>query len=1414
MYVAVATRRMGIFCVTTMSQFEVALSRNRWTRPASFVTPATTTAAPTTSCLRLVYSGWLLHACVYGYHSISTMSTSTAVAAAAAASTTTTTSDPMVCSCQEWSSLASVRHVLVSHQTNKNSNNNSNNNNNNNSSSSSSSSHQDGNPTKKRPHRDRFSSLLEWITGAVNDAAWREQRPLSCGAAVATAAAAASTTACTVSSPYSCRHRGEVSLVILNAIRDACRPFLGEETEHVGGRARGGGRGSAGAGAGGAGGDHFKYSYYMNPDHCTKDATTRPEQQQQPSLSLSSSSSLSYYERAFPPLHTTTTATATLPVTRSGLAGRKHGRGGGRFGAREDGSSSGGAGGGATAAAAASGAGEMAVSHSSDDASVHATTPQKNKRRIRPAPVVLATTSTTTTTTTTNAAGGTVWGGASPGNLVHVPSSNEPLLPDTDAMDPTVIAWLTQPLAGGRFGAGGGWNQPAARPTTVPAADPTSLPPQPLKPQESWDEVLLLPKLNNLVQLYGALVKSCLVPSSLLELHLLIRLVTIKIESTNVSSLAKADKSEFTNILSSPIRCKAFGYLALQKLSFLLQGLPLSLQKDFVQCPLFQREIPDLVRQVEEMLAHRTAAVSAPMGDFMERHRTALLTVPFDLARDSRHNFRGLDAQALFKNREESRDAFLYQLRSFVNIRGKVLAQAEVDRTIRTIKRSSHELATRILHSNIPWFCDFFCDLLMQVGLVPLEETDTDLLKLADQDKLQQLHKRFSDKAPQNANKSTQKIAASSNRLKSASPPEEAQHLFPGRQEFFFMFLLSADSYLLATHLKSKLAQTLQTVTLDVGTQNLENRILESKMIARFLGLLIYSPSWFSPLLPVDASISTSSDGLTHLLALDMSIVDIVNEAISSGNLVVAVPWIVDLLRMSVWSLAQADSARFQQVVGHLRSIQLQLSSNMTRGSSAKETAVLIRTSLESLFDEVVGITNAGSFQTYPLEMKGVPPDSMDNLELSFGSAFMSATSPYVEELSALIATLSQGLSSLRSPGISRKLRPSVVASTDDLEAQLNFTDMVTSKLGSIFEHANASKPLDALRLRLQDTFFHQHNGLKEMCDFAGKSVLASSLSKLVPHCLQPFLKERFSESSGQILEEAAKSACRDFLRSLLTANIRQAVSAMVPNELKEKVVETAVSITVVNALSLSEQTINDIVLLEIKTFEANRDKEKRSLRFEPVVQAGDQAEQEAPKSWMALATDAIDDLILQLKGEEFASCFVAIVAVLDSLEQLTKHNDAQIPPDNELRSFYQSMLSLDFYSPRIINWCMLPVTGNEKQRWEILSAYLQMACRLKKWSSHGPRGVIDFVSQEESLRALIKLGLAVKFPPPMLAKLLVDLFSVKFINAQLLETCLARAIEHNLDGSIELGVNVLANVDHRQPPVALRSLRFMVGNM
>jgi len=83
-------------------------------------------------------------------------------------------------------------------------------------------------------------------------------------------------------------------------------------------------------------------------------------------------------------------------------------------------------------------------------------------------------------------------------------------------------------------------------------------------------------------------------------------------------------------------------------------------------------------------------------------------------------------------------DSFLYQLRSFQQLKGSLLDPVQTDQYMQDSRAASKDVIQSLSPSNISWFAEFFCDLLLQIGLVPMQETDLDILShVPDQDKLQ-----------------------------------------------------------------------------------------------------------------------------------------------------------------------------------------------------------------------------------------------------------------------------------------------------------------------------------------------------------------------------------------------------------------------------------------------------------------------------------------------------------------------------------------------------------------------------------------------------------------------------------------------------------------------------------------------------
>jgi hypothetical protein len=466
-------------------------------------------------------------------------------------------------------------------------------------------------------NEDQTRTLIHWLSGEVDEAAFREKRSLSCGVSVR------------------CKIRVRTSLSVLNAIRDACRPFL----ESHGGVSQSGGK---------------------------KDRDSLDEN---PVV----------YEEAFPSLGsittTTTFATSITPQKKANvLVGRKK------------------------------------VKPKLNAAPVEGVKlmPVKPKRRIRPASINPVASSAWGQSTTSASSSSTF----PSGNLVNLPSQ-EPLILDSRVRGLQLVSQAPSE-SDDKQTADDHVTSKAAVSTTFLTPRKKPAPPT----QETKDEIAALPQLKNLIDTYCTLIRSSLVPSTALELHLLIRLLTLT-QGTETSS----GESELSEILCSTSRCLYFSCQVLRKLAYILRGIGMPLLPELVRCRPFYSQLPELAQEfellIEEQAARGLSTSALPVGN-----QTALLTLPFNQQRDSRHNYKSREEQALYKNREESRDAFLYQLRAFLSVRGKLVDAAQADKAIRKVKMSSRVVVDDVTDVNMSWFAGFFSDLLLQIGLVPLQETD------------------------------------------------------------------------------------------------------------------------------------------------------------------------------------------------------------------------------------------------------------------------------------------------------------------------------------------------------------------------------------------------------------------------------------------------------------------------------------------------------------------------------------------------------------------------------------------------------------------------------------------------------------------------------------------------------------------
>ena len=542
--------------------------------------------------------------------------------------------------------------------------------------------------------------LLDWLNGTTDDKALNENKLLSCG------------------KRSRCRFRYGTSFAILNAIRDACRSHLEQSNYSIGSNGGGSGRETEGS-------SNVLLEEAFVP---------QPQEQYQP------------YEQAFPALiHSQKSApTPSSAATANILVPRKK-------------SST-----------------KVAILEDEKESQIRK---KNSKRRIRPALVTqqpvdepnsfwksqqqqqqqssssLSSASWTVphnsasieprgggggATTATNPAPYGVWGTRTNHTTARI-AEKQSLEPVRKALD---FSTLREKLPDRAL-----LDDPLLNPTTATTATATVTTQLPVtshnNPQfvavvknDGADQGSTSQVLENLMSLYIALFRNMLVPSTPLELHFLFRLMVV--DEGSIVSSGDQNVSFFHSILATGRDCRRFAVLALAKLKHLLIGLPIQVLQKIVLCEPFRQNCGELISDLNAQL-DRYNQQGLPMVYPTEAvtGSHAILSLPFDGERDSRHNYKTPAEIAVYKNREESRDAFLLELRTFMGSKGKVFRPQDMEHSQDRVRRRARDIMNGLLTVNMMWFAQFYCDLLLQVGLAPVQETDQELLNITDQDKLQ-----------------------------------------------------------------------------------------------------------------------------------------------------------------------------------------------------------------------------------------------------------------------------------------------------------------------------------------------------------------------------------------------------------------------------------------------------------------------------------------------------------------------------------------------------------------------------------------------------------------------------------------------------------------------------------------------------
>jgi len=835
---------------------------------------------------------------------------------------------------------------------------------------------------------------------------------------------------------------------------------------------------------------------------------------------------------------------------------------------------------------------------------------KKPKRRVRPALVQVS--------------GTAAWGG-SKGNLTNLPFTKEDKGPNDAVMRRAVHVTPTKTKA-------------SANPVSI---SPRKLSLEPMKAVDEMDESRGRSEVALLVSVYCCLFRYGLLPSTMNEFHLLFRILNLK-----KSSLQPSQKG-LGRILRTSSRCVYFATESLRaNQTYLIQMGPV-LWKPLSQCELFRKHLPDVFNDIESRLAASTFDPLLPVVQ-----QTALFTIPFKAERDSRHNFRSRKGQTIFKNREETRDAFLRELHTFLHARGSIEKQSAEDR----LKKEGRNIIDSLLNDNLAWFAEFWADLLLQVGLVPLQETDEDIVNMlheSGKDKLQKLHQRLTSKPSRKKN--SHRLVENSTRIAFGSS-DEARVFFPGHQDFFFLFIVLTDSLRFGLHLRRVLVATLRTkLEGEASDIEQERTLLELRMLGRFIGLLFFHQNWSCG----DNVGQEFVDGFLSLRSDGIDCENMLNEAIKESSWI-TVCWIVELLRMAAWDCSSSASSVLHQLVCRLWQVQERL-------LRSPDKMLLVSMCIEHFFSECVGLSRLCKLHGDRIQSQGIPQHAFANVGFRFlHSQTLFVCVPYSEELVSLVSCLAKKDNFIgKSPGVSRKLRPSMISPSKSP------TDLMSNR---------KTQPVN-IQTKLADSFFHRQSALKDICDCTIRLTLASCAS-------DDFLVAFQNQSSY--------SSIQKYVEMKFSTNLESAISTYALPSMDNRVKSMALKLAQGKGVLLASDVIAQ---LESKVLAAQSSIASTTTRL---------FEEDNP---MQVCAVEIDRFARKIFSAGFSQQDVAdLLPTLDRVQNIFA--TFKIPKEDDARKLYEAVFVLDDALTTYIESACVSAT--------IVNSLLEVSLRIDNWSTRG----------------------------------------------------------------------------------------------
>lgn len=631
------------------------------------------------------------------------------------------------------------------------------------------------------------------------------------------------------------------------------------------------------------------------------------------------------------------------------------------------------------------------------------------------------------------------------------------------------------------------------------------------------------------------------------------------------------------------------------------------------------------------------------------------------------------------------------------------------------------------------------------------------------------MHRRFTAKGGQK-NRSIKKLEDKNASTTSSSFGPE--HYFSGHQEFFFIFLRAVDSHQFGVHLSRRLVGLIDGMDASADARGFEDRVLKLQMLSKFLGMLVFSPSWdlstnahAGVASSAKGSSAIDSDAKESLAYLNCTspIIDVrkyVQEGWRNCRLIVTIPWVVEYLRMATWDSISLQGSYYQKLFALLRSVHRVLGQIVVaEGLALNYQLVMIQ--LEDLFADVVGLMKAEGLPLMVLPERNVVASGDDNkvlcldaLPLRFTKLYFFASSSHLEELFKLVTEMVErkGRGAGRVGGASKKLRPYAITSqiggvelssspsgTSPYTRQMSSGSILASPMMSPLNLISPQRGINSRRNstiqdKLVDAFFHQHTDLRQICEFVVERTAKNTLAIVVKEHIAPHFEfpisaynESFDTFVRQIRqkEQDALTASNKEMKCRTVQLVTESVKLLSAPDTKPAVMDIAIKLSTRHVHQKCIEHVQSVVRLEAQAeidkyikAEATR---KRALAKSQEPSTKISCEESSADS--SIAADLAESLRLATKvlqeSIQSEGAWHATEADRELFEQLSGSLSASLQSDNrpwkeyckieeEGRKFIRDLL------PVIELWFSLPL-GDKREYPPLFFDSTQSAIALAK---------------------------------------------------------------------------------------------------